>query len=193
MSPHGLATFSGMIDLRARGFPYSVFFFALIWRPERARLHYLPSGCLQRLTDKRNDLVNNQDVPVSSLHPCGVCACVWYAHLLNCSQLTGWLFSPDWPQWLESVSWSCIVYFLVCVHVFFKSLKVTQMKVVVERAPLYLYKKIYNISVSLPTDAVSVAYWTQSLRGNMFWFNKLFTEACWSDLDIADYGLKKSS
>lgn len=71
------------------------------------------------------------------------------------------------------------------------SLKVTRMKVVLEIAWLYLYKKIYNISLSVPTDAVSVAYWTPSLRGNMFWFNKLFTEAYWSDLDIADYGLKK--
>lgn len=129
-------------------------FFALIWdlSEQHRRLHYLPTGCLQSLSDKRNDL----DVPVSSLPLCGgVClcvytsVCVWYTHLLNCSQLTGWLFSPDWPQWLDCVSWAQ-VYLCVCVCVFLTVWRLPWSRSRCRRTWLDLYKMICNILVALP-------------------------------------------
>lgn len=60
---------------------------------QECRLHYLPIGCLQSLSDKRNDSVNNQD---SAVRYIGVCLCMHLyparkasCHLAACSHHTG--------------------------------------------------------------------------------------------------------
>lgn len=101
-------------------------------------MHYLPIGCLQSLSDKRNDFVNNEDVAVSSLPLCvGVCVCLIHSSAKQLSINWVIVFTRLAPVIRPCVT-SPNVFVCICGSVFFNSFKAAVIKVALEESPIRL-------------------------------------------------------